>query len=142
MEEIIAQITIHAPAEKVWQTLIDFPAYAKWDPFMISIVCKAEVGQSLRVTIVPAGQKAMSFKPTLTNVETNRLLQWRGKLVFPGIFDGGHRFEIIPNASGVTFAQSERFTGVLAKPFFAMIEKSTKEGFAAMNHALKEHCEK
>ena len=33
-KELISAIEIEAPAEKVWESLIDFTAYPAWNPFI------------------------------------------------------------------------------------------------------------
>ena len=30
-------IDIHAPAEEVWQTMVDFERYGEWNPFLVRI---------------------------------------------------------------------------------------------------------
>ena len=39
------------------------------------------------------------------------------------------------------FIQGENFTGLLHKPIMNRIEKDTREGFEAMNVAMKEYAE-
>ena len=34
MHHLSTQIEIYAPAERVWAVLIDFPAHARWNPFI------------------------------------------------------------------------------------------------------------
>lgn len=31
------QIDIHAPAEQVWQTMVDFERYGEWNPFIVGV---------------------------------------------------------------------------------------------------------
>jgi hypothetical protein len=63
-------------------------------------------------------------------------------LGIPGIFDGEHRFSIEPiGPDRVRFVQAERFSGVLTPVILRFIGESTREGFAAMNQALKTRAE-
>jgi hypothetical protein len=65
-----------------------------------------------------------------------------GHLGFSGIFDGEHIFRIEPiGADRVRFVQEERFAGVLAPLLLRFTEGSTREGFAAMNAALRARVE-
>ena len=66
-----------------------------------------------------------------------------GRVVFPGIFDGEHFFKIEPLDEGrrTTFIQGERFTGLLVPLFRKNLDRGPREGFEAMNHALKARVE-
>jgi hypothetical protein len=70
----------------------------------------------------------------------NKEFRWIGHLLFPGIFDGEHKFEIIDHHNGsCTFVQSEGFKGVLVG---LLNLDNTKKGFELMNTKLKELAEK
>jgi hypothetical protein len=140
---ITTSITINATAEKVWSILTDFENYHQWNPFITSIAGEIKVGNTLQVTIAPPNSNTMKFKPTLLVANEHKELKWKGKLLFKGLFDGEHRFEIIDNKNGtVTFVQSENFTGVLVPLFKKTININTKNGFVLMNEKLKERAEK
>jgi hypothetical protein len=140
---ITTSIIINATAEKVWRILTDFENYPQWNPFITSIAGEIKVGNSLQVTIAPPNGNTMKFKPTLLVANEQKVLKWEGKLLFKGLFDGEHQFEIIDNKNGtVTFVQSENFTGVFVPLFTKTININTKNGFVLMNEKLKERAEK
>jgi hypothetical protein len=140
--KITTSILVNATAEKVWRILTDFESYSQWNPFITSIKGEVNVGNILQVTITPPNGNAMKFKPTILVVKEYKELKWIGKLLFKGLFDGEHQFEIIDNKNGtVTFIQSEKFTGVLTPFFKKMINVNTKNGFELMNEKLKERAE-
>jgi len=63
--------------------------------------------------------------------------------LFPGLFDGEHKFELIDNNNGTTtFVQSEKFTGILVPLFRKMLDVNTRNGFSLMNEKLKELAER
>lgn len=139
-KEIRTEITIHAKREKVWAILTDFENYPKWNPFITFIEGKAEEGSQITVRIVPPGGKAMTFKPTIVSRKENQGLKWLGTVLFKGLFDGEHRFELKGNTDGtVTFVQSEQFRGIFTGLFNP---EKTMKGFNEMNHRLKELAEK
>jgi hypothetical protein len=139
---ITTSITINATAEKVWTILTDYKNYNQWNPFITSIAGEIKVDNTLQVTIAPPNVNAMKFKPILLVANEHKELKWKGKLLFKGLFDGEHQFEIIDNKNGtVTFVQSENFTGVLVPLFKKMINVNTKNGFVLMNEKLKERAE-
>ncbi|MHB8771755.1 MAG: SRPBCC family protein [Syntrophales bacterium] len=143
MHKLETQIEIAAPVERVWSLLIDFAAHSRWNPFVRSIEGIPEVGQSLKVFIQPPGSKGMQFRPTVLVVEPNRELRWKGKLFLPGLFDGEHYFRLESKpGGGLTFRQGEMFSGILVPLVRRSLDSATKQGFVAMNEALKREAEK
>ena len=143
MHLLKTQIEIEAPAERVWSLLIDFPSHARWNPFVRSIEGSLEVGKSLKVFIQPPGANGMRFSPTLLEAKPNRALRWKGKLLLPGLFDGEHYFLIEDKpGGGVIFRQGETFSGILVPLFRNSLDGATKQGFLAMNEAIKCEAEK
>jgi hypothetical protein len=143
MKEVSAEIEIEAPAERVWQVLTDFAKFPEWNPFIRQMSGEVRTGAHLHVRLEPPGGRAMSFKPKMVNVETNREIRWLGRLLIPGLFTGEHSFSIEAlDEKGVRFVQHEKFTGLLV-PFMAKsLDKDTKSGFEAMNRALKDRAER
>ena len=139
--DLDAAIDIAASPARVWAVLADFSRYPDWNPFIRSITGVQRVDEHLRVHIVPPGGKGMVFKPRVLAVEPERELRWKGRLLFPGLFDGEHRFRITPNNGGVRFRQSETFTGLLVALIPASLWTQTKAGFEAMNEMLKQRAE-
>ena len=85
----------------------------------------------------------MRFHPIVLTAEPNRELRWKGKLLLPGLFDGEHYFTLEPKSEGeLTFRQGEVFTGLLVPLFRRSLDGSTKQGFVAMNEALKLEAER
>ncbi|MNR57301.1 hypothetical protein D3C85_1780460 [compost metagenome] len=85
----------------------------------------------------------MTFKPKVLTFEPYKEFRWIGHLLFPGLFDGEHKFELIDHGNGtVTLIQSEKFNGVLVSVFAKQLEDNTKRGFMEMNAKLKEMAER
>jgi hypothetical protein len=133
---ITTHLTLDSPVEKVWATLTTLPAYGEWNPFITSASGTLALGERLDLTIRPPGGRPMRFKPWITAVEPHCYVEWLGRLVVPGIFDGRHSFTLTPLAGGRTLLQqAETFSGALV-PISGNILARTSEGFAAMNEAL------
>jgi hypothetical protein len=143
MLEIITTIDIDAPPGRVWAQLTDFSAHSAWNPFITKLEGSARVGERLAITVQPPGGTAMSFKPTVLRADPNVELRWLGRLLFPGICDGEHYFTIEPLDGGrrARFTQGERFRGLLVPLLRRNIEGPTRQGFEAMNRALKDRVE-
>lgn len=138
-KEIKTEIVIHATPEKIWKILTDFENYVQWNSFITSIKGEVEEGNKIVVRIKPPNGKGMTFKPTILTKTDNKELSWRGKLLFKGLFDGTHIFELINNGDGTTtFIQSEKFSGIFVCLFNP---QKTRNGFNEMNKKLKEIAE-
>jgi hypothetical protein len=141
--EIKTEILINATTDKVWSILIDFDEYPNWNPFIKSIKGNVKVGSKIIARIAPPDSKGMTFKPTILTSITKKELSWVGHLLFAGLFDGEHKFELIDNRNGTTtFRQSEKFKGILIPLFKKQLGNNTKKGFEEMNKKLKELAEK
>jgi hypothetical protein len=141
MRELRREIEIDAPPSEVWAVLTDTTSYSEWNPFMPRLAGELHEGSKLDVRIEPPGAKGMTFKPRVLVVEPEREVRWIGRLGVPRLFDGEHRFRIEPAEGGKSrFIQSERFSGLLVRPFGATLDK-TEVGFEQMNAALKARVE-
>lgn len=140
--EINTEIVIHATTEKVWSILTDFKNYPNWNPFIKSINGDVKVGNTIIARIEPPESKGMTFKPKVLTYDSNKELSWLGHLLFSGLFDGEHKFEVVDNGNGsTTFRQSEKFNGILIPLFKKELSINTKNGFENMNNKLKELAE-
>jgi hypothetical protein len=136
MRSIRTEIVIQAPAEAVWTALTDFPSHASWDPFLTRIEGSAAVGERLSVRF----HNGMTMRPTITEVREGRVLEWFGKLLFGGLFDGRHRFELFPEDGSTRLVQSEQFSGMLV-PLVKKLLADTERQFERLNVALKRRVE-
>jgi len=82
MKNIQTEILINTDITKVWDVLMNFDNYPKWNPFITSISGEPKLGSRLTVSIKPPGGKGMTFKPRVLAFETNKELRWLGHLLF------------------------------------------------------------
>lgn len=138
MKILKTAIAIDAAPSVVWEILMDFPDYPDWNPFIRSIQGQAIPGAQLVARLQPPGGQTMTFKPTVLVVNLEQEFCWRGKLIIPGLFDGEHRFQLEPLADNrVQFIHSEQFSGLLVPLLANNLDTNIREGFEAMNQALK-----
>jgi hypothetical protein len=141
-KHIRTEVVIKATPAKVWKVLTDFKRYPEWNPFITSLNGVATKGEKLVARMEPPNGPAMTFKPTVLAANTNKELRWLGHLLFPGLFDGEHIFELYENTDGTTtFVQREKFTGILVPLFSKMLDTKTLAGFEMMNKHLKQRVE-
>jgi hypothetical protein len=141
MQLIETSIDIEAPATRVWSILTAFSAYPVWNPFIIAAEGEPRPGTRLKITIAPPGRRPMTFRPVVILAVPEQELRWLGRLFMPGLFDGEHDFRLEEANAACRFHHSERFSGVLLPLFGDGLLKATRQGFKAMNAALKKRAE-
>ena len=138
MREIKTEIKINASPEKVWTALTGSPDWRSWNPFIVRSEGKYAAGERLVNTLELPDEKPMTFRPRVLVAEPGRELRWLGRLLFPGLFDGEHYFQMIPDGDGTRFVHGEVFKGIL----IGMLDfKKTEEAFVALNQGLKKKAE-
>lgn len=141
MRHIETVIDIDAPARLVWSILTDFRSYAQWNPFIIAAAGEPVQGARLKITVAPPGRKPMTFRPVIQVAARERELRWLGRFFFPGLFDGEHTFRLEQRRDACRFHHAERFSGLLLERLGEPLFEATRQGFEAMNEALKERAE-
>ena len=141
-KEINTEIIIQASPEKVWKILTDFDRYPEWNPFIKFIKGNVAVGNFISVRLDPPGARGMTIKPRVEILDKNKEFRWKGHLLFPGLFDGEHKFELTDKGNGTTsFRHSEKFGGILIPIFNKFLDINTTNGFKLMNQKLKDLAE-
>ncbi len=142
MYQINTEIGINASAEKVWEILSETKKFAEWNPFVKNIDGELKEGQKISVLIQPVNGKPMMFHPKLLSVIPGKEVRWLGSLLFKGLFDGEHIWEIKSTGEkSCRFIHRENFNGLLVPLFKKELETKTKPGFDLMNEKLKELAE-
>jgi hypothetical protein len=137
MKTIAAVTEVDAPVQAVWAELSAVSTYPDWNPFITTFEGELIVGSRVEVRIAPPGGRPMTFRPTITAVEKERHLEWLGRLLVPGVFDGRHSFQLEDLGQGRTrLTQTEAFSGVLVALTGRTLER-TRAGFEAMNQAVR-----
>ena len=141
-KELKTEIVINATLGKVWAVLTNFANYPNWNPFIKSLTGDVKVGNTITAKMFPPNASPMTFKPKVLAFEKNKELRWLGHLLFKGLFDGEHIFELKDSGNGTTtFYQSEIFTCILVSLFAKQLDNNTRRGFVLMNEKLKEMAE-
>jgi hypothetical protein len=142
MTTISTTIKIQASSKQVWETLMNFENYPKWNPFITLIKYSDSTHQNLEVLLSPSKGNSMKFTPQVIRNIKEKEFAWQGKLFLKGIFDGYHSFHLKENEKGeTTFIHNERFTGLLVPLFQSTLKTKTIKDFEKMNTALKHEVE-
>jgi hypothetical protein len=137
MIELRTEIEIQASPDKVWQVLTNLDKYPEWNPFIHHAIGSAKVGESVDITF-RSGSKEMTLHCTVVKVEPNKELCWKYHVILPGLFRGEHSFIIEPMGNNkVRFVDQEIFNGLLVFSQAKDIDTNSRQGFEAMDKALK-----
>jgi hypothetical protein len=141
MKELRTEIEIQATPDKVWQVLTNLDQYPEWNPFIHHAIGKAKLGEKVDITF-RSGSKEMTLHCIVVKVEPNKELCWKYHVVLPVLFSGEHSF-IIEQVEGnkIRFTDREIFNGLLVSTQAKDIDTHSKEGFEAMDKALKARAE-
>ena len=141
-KELVSSIDIAAPAERVWEVLVDFAAFPAWNPFITFAEGPVQVGGRLTLRMQPMSGSAVTLRPTVVEVVEGRRLRWHGRLWVRGLFDADHLFIVEPRgAAGSRLVQQEQFSGLLVPFVQRSLDRGTLPAFHAMNKALKDRAE-
>lgn len=140
MRTISASVDIAASPQEVWAVLADLDSYREWNPFIQSASGQLTEGATLTLRLVPSQGRAMTFTPRVLVAKPGVVLQWIGRLIMPGIFDGTHQFALEDLGGRTRLTQSETFGGILI-PFTGKTITQTETDFRNLNQALKQRVE-
>ena len=137
MKELRTEIEIQARPDQVWQVLTSLDRYPEWNPFITLAAGNAKVGETVDITVRSA-TKEMKLHCVVVRVEPNKELCWKYHVISPFLFRGEHSFIIDQVESNrVRFIDRETFNGLLVATQARNIDTNSKQGFEAMDKALK-----
>jgi len=140
VKQLRADVEINSNPKQVWDIIINFNEYQKWNPFIRKIIGEAKVGSKILIHVKTQGGKNRKYEPTVTKVQEGRELRWFGGGLF---LNGEHIFTIEMRDSGrILFVQRQVFEGLLSSFFGQSSYADIAAGLIAMNMALKERAER
>src|SRR5262245_39987840 len=98
---------IAAPADRVWEILLDLDAYDHWNPEITVEKGHIVRGQTLTLHIRSDKGDSSTVRPTVREIVPNRELRWSSRYHdVGGLADADHSFTIEPAGPGtVRFTQ-------------------------------------
>ena len=137
--DIHTETFIAATPERVWAELVDFPSWAEWNPFVISMQGEVRREAPVRLKVRTPDGRVFRFRSRLDTLAERRELSWSGGT--PGVFGGRHWMRITPVEGGVRFEHGESFRGLLVAVMGAKGMGALVPAYAAMNAALRARVE-
>jgi hypothetical protein len=142
--EVRHDIELNAPIQKVWEAVIDFNNYHRWNSQLSYLGGEVAPGAQLHLKLAVAGTDPYEFKPTISHWQQQALFGWIAHTGgIPRLFDGEHFFELTELAGGKTLlVNREEYRGILS-PIMQRLPmmKLAPQGFERMNLELKSYLE-
>ncbi len=108
-------VEVDAPAQAIWEQIIDVASWPSWKPFIKSSKIKGYDhlgnGGKFSMSIMAAGPAAVPITATVCDFDAPNLLAWEGGV--PGIFRAKHSFEFKEAGGKTIVTTKEVFNGIL-----------------------------
>lgn len=128
--EVRTELVIPAPIDDVWQVLVDFAGYARWNPVMEYTQVD---GLHTKVKAAKGTPFERDFDGEITSMDPYLLASQGGE---QGIFFGRHRWELTETDGGTRLVNVEEFTGPMAAGVLTQTREVLVAEFDAFNQAL------
>ena len=136
--EYAVSASIAAPAQRVWELLVDAPGYKRWNPSVVSIDGPIELGKTIK--LVSAVNPSRTFALKVSAMDPPHRLVWAGGMPL-GLFMGTRTFLIEPAGGGCSFSMSEIYTGLMSGLIFRSIP-DLNASFKSFAESLKTAAER
>lgn len=133
--EVKTEIVIAAAPDDVWKVLVDFAAYAEWNPVMEYLEV---AGTKTKVRAAKGTPAEQDFDGEITSMKPHVLRSQGGD---PALFFGQHRWELHEHGSGTRLVNAESFSGPMVQAVLDQTRDVLVAEFDAFNAALKARAE-
>jgi hypothetical protein len=142
LKEIRTEIELYSCVSAAWKVLTDFSAFRTWNPVIIQIIGEARLGEKLKISVRTSKGKNRIYRPTITKLEENHELRWKGKSFIPG-FLNGERIFIFQEISRdhIRLLHSELFSGFGTIIAGRRLIEDVESNLQQMNSAFKKRVE-
>jgi hypothetical protein len=140
-EKLEHRIGVQAPAEVIWESLIDVASWPQWNPLYPKAQGVVRIGNTLDLTLQLPGRPAQEIRPVILDWVPNDHIHWKLKLM-GGLVKTIRYIEIEAlSETGCIFSNGEIFDGWLASSVIKQHGRAIKAGFASMGEALRARAE-
>ena len=136
------RVTIHAPAELVWQVIVDFDNYVQWNRFCPEIRGELKLGAALAMR-VDLGNGLQDQVEYISTIEAPRRIVWsmENKPGDPIHADRSQVIEPIDEHS-CTYWSIDEFAGDMVPAMMEAMAEPVERGFNLCAQGLKDHAER
>ena len=135
------RIGIQAPAEVIWEIVQDLPTWSEWNPTYPRAEGEIRIGNTLTLDLALPGQPKQEIKAKVLEWVPGEQLHWQLRLM-GGLIRTVRYIEISPlSERGCIVDNGEIFGGLMGPSLGKRMGRAVRQGFHAMNEALKARAE-
>lgn len=145
-ENIVTSVVveIEAPAELVWQILVDLPQYHQWNPLTVAVESSLEIDAPVHLYIPDPAKPDTRFCVVeyLVAYEPNQLLSWEQRPTEDSK-DAARRDQYIESLGPerCRYFTTDIFLGLNSDTIMQTFGPWVKQSFDAVANGLKQHAE-
>jgi hypothetical protein len=140
MKEYTSSAIIAASAETVWGILTDGAQYRQWNPEIVGIDGRIELGERITAHVRLGSGAIRTVTQRVTALDPVKRMEWVGGLPL-GLFVGQRSFTVTPVAGGVEFKLHLKMSGPLSPLILKSVGDRQPE-IDSFSAALKRRAEK
>ncbi len=141
MKEINSKIVINAPKQIVWNVLLDFEAYPKWNPFTPKVECSLVPGEEVILHVdMKQNGKLLIQKETLLWVKEQESIAWGITSTFPVKTERAQILTAL-GPDKTEYLTYDKFWGMLVPVVMLFYKKKIQHGFDLVAEGLKKRAE-
>ncbi|MYD95854.1 MAG: SRPBCC domain-containing protein [Gammaproteobacteria bacterium] len=135
------RVVIDAPAESVWNIILDAEHYPEWNPFTPRIDTDFVPGSPIRMH-VPLGSLTLKLTEYIQEVEPPLRIAWGKDFGARVLLTASKTQHVTPiNDKTCSYYTTDRMTGLLAPFVRLLFARWVLRGFDDTGRALKQRCE-
>lgn len=136
-------VEIDAPARFVWDVLVDYPNYPRWNPFTVKVETTLAIGDPVDLTLPNSDGSAGTFvnREFIRVVDPPHHLRYDTGEAIPGIFAVRDQWIEALGPDRCRYHTTDTMSGQYAQFVVDTNGAWVKAGFDAVAHALKARAE-
>jgi hypothetical protein len=131
------RIGIQAPAEVIWESLVDIGSWESWNPLYPRAEGTVRIGNTLNLLLELPGQKPRQIQPVILDWAPEDHIHWRLKLMGGWVKTIRYLEIEALSETGCIFSNGEIFDGLLGPSIAKRHRRAIRSGFAALGEALQ-----
>lgn len=131
------RIGIQAPAEVIWESLVDVNGWESWNPLYPRAEGAIRIGNTLNLTVNIPGQEPRKIQPRILDWAPADHIHWRLSLMGGWIKTIRYLEIEILSETGCIFSNGEIFEGLLGPTVAKRYRRQLRAAMASMGEALQ-----
>lgn len=145
MTHVVTSVTVEiaAPAEFVWDVLVDYAKYPEWNPYTIAVSTTLEIGGVIDLTLPSRDGSDTTFlnREFIRIVDPPHHLRYDTADEIPGVFGVRDQWITSLGADRCAYHTTDTLSGKYADIVMEKTGDWIKAGFDSVAHALKARAE-